>query len=88
MRLLYDQIGVVDFEPLKPLLLQAVSRGRTAANALPSLHPIFYHPHRNFKEAGPRSGLPAVGLKLATLLQRLQQACLTYYHAYAIARIF
>jgi len=74
MRLLFDQIGVVDFEPLKPLLLQAVSRGRTAIDALPSLHPIFYHPHRNFKEAGPRSGLPAIGLKLATLLQRLQQA--------------
>ncbi|EDO39748.1 predicted protein [Nematostella vectensis] len=74
MRLLHDQIGVVNFEPLKPLFMLAYSRSRTAIPAGPALPNIFGYPHRNWKEAGARNGLPAVGLKLATLVQRLQTA--------------
>ncbi|XP_031557525.1 coatomer subunit alpha-like isoform X1 [Actinia tenebrosa] len=74
MRLLHDQVGVVNFEPLKPLFMLAYSRSRTAIIAGPALPNLFGYPHRNWKEAGARNGLPAVGLKLNTLVQRLQAA--------------
>ena len=38
---------------------------------LPSL---FGYPQSNWKDCGPRNGLPAIGLKLNDLVQRLQ-AC-------------
>lgn len=74
MRLLHDQVGVVNFEPYKPLFMLAFSRARTALPAGPSLPAICGYPHRNWKEAGAKSGLPAVGMKLHTLVQRLQTA--------------
>jgi len=36
------------------------------------LPPLFGYPHRNWKEAGARGGQPAVGLRLNSLVQRLQ----------------
>lgn len=74
MRLLHDQLGVVEFEPYKSLFMQTYSRARTCYTAHPLLHPLFGTPHRNWKEAGARGGVPAVGLKLNTLVQRLQVA--------------
>jgi coatomer protein complex subunit alpha (xenin) len=74
MRLLHDQVGVVDFEPYKPLFMMAFSRGRTCYLALPSTMPLYGYPHRNWKEAGAKAGVPAVGLKLNDLVQRLQSA--------------
>ncbi|XP_064607662.1 coatomer subunit alpha-like [Liolophura sinensis] len=74
MRLLHEQVGVVSFEAYKQLFLQTFSRARTSYIGLPSLPPLFGTPHRNWKEAGARAGLPAVGLKLADLVQRLQAA--------------
>ncbi|NXW77438.1 COPA protein, partial [Hirundo rustica] len=72
MRLLHDQVGVTNFGPYKQLFLQTFSRGRTTFQALPSLPALYGFPHRNWKEAGPRSALPAVGLRLTELIQRLQ----------------
>ncbi|ELT95580.1 hypothetical protein CAPTEDRAFT_156336 [Capitella teleta] len=74
MRLLHDQVGVVKFETYKPLFIQAFSRSRTAFIAMPSLPPLFGYPHRNWKEAGARGGLPSAGLKLNALVERLQSA--------------
>ncbi|WAR05102.1 COPA-like protein, partial [Mya arenaria] len=74
MRLLHDQVGVVNFEEYKQLFLQTFSRSRTCYQGMPSLPPLFGYPHRNWKEAGGRSGVPAVGLKLNTLVQQLQVA--------------
>ncbi|XP_028409104.1 coatomer subunit alpha-like [Dendronephthya gigantea] len=74
MRLLHDQLGVVDFAPFKSLFLSTYSRSRVAYTGLPALPTIFVFPHRNWKEAGGRAGLPAVGVKLNTLVQRLQTA--------------
>ncbi|WAR05033.1 COPA-like protein [Mya arenaria] len=76
MRLLHDQVGVVNFEEYKQLFLQTFSRSRTCYQGMPSLPPLFGYPHRNCfrKEAGGRSGVPAVGLKLNTLVQQLQVA--------------
>ncbi|XP_015755385.1 PREDICTED: coatomer subunit alpha-like [Acropora digitifera] len=74
MRLLHDQVGVVVFNPYKPLFMLAFGRGRTALPATPGGPPLLGHPHRNWRDAGAKGGLPAVGLKLNTLVQRLQSA--------------
>lgn len=73
MRLLHDQVGVVQFGPYKPLFLQTYSRGRTCYLGLPSLPCLRGHPQRNWKEGGAKQGLPAVGLRLSDLISRLQQ---------------
>ncbi|RWS28728.1 coatomer subunit alpha-like protein [Leptotrombidium deliense] len=73
-RLLNDQIGVVEFEPLKQLMLSIYARSRTAYQGLPHLSTMFSYPLRNWKDAGPKDGLPAVGIKLTELIQRLQSA--------------
>ncbi|XP_076090931.1 coatomer subunit alpha-like isoform X1 [Mytilus galloprovincialis] len=74
MRLLHDQVGVVSFDTYKQLFLQTYSRSRTCFQGIPSTPPLFGYPHRNWKEAGARSGVPAVGLKLSSLVQQLQVA--------------
>lgn len=74
MRLLHDQVGVVVFEPYKPLFMLAFGRGRTALPGMPGGPPLLGHPHRNWRDAGAKGGLPAVGLKLNMLVQRLQAA--------------
>lgn len=74
MRLLHDQVGVVDFRPYSELFLQALWRGKAVYQAMPSLYPLNAYLHRNWKEAGAKSGLPAVGLKLNDLVQKLQVA--------------
>jgi len=73
-RLLNEQIGVVNFAPYEKLFMQAYSRSRAALPGLPSTPSLFAYPHRNWKEAGAKAGLPAVGLKLNDLVQRLQAA--------------
>ncbi|KAG8146581.1 putative Coatomer subunit alpha protein, partial [Naja naja] len=72
MRLLHDQVGVVTFAPYKQLFLQTYARGRTTYQALPSLPSMYGYPHRNWKDAGVKNAVPAVGLKLNDLIQRLQ----------------
>uniref|UniRef100_A0ACB8G8D4 Uncharacterized protein n=1 Tax=Sphaerodactylus townsendi TaxID=933632 RepID=A0ACB8G8D4_9SAUR len=72
MRLLHDQVGVTTFAPYKQLFLQTYARGRTTYQALPSLPSMYGYPHRNWKDAGLKNALPAVGLKLNDLIQRLQ----------------
>lgn len=64
---------MVSFAPYKPLFLQTFSRGRTCYSGLPSLPCLHGHPQRNWKEAGAKQGLPAVGLRLSDLIARLQQ---------------
>lgn len=80
MRLLHDQVGVVCFEPLKPLFLQAYSRGRVSYVGLPSLPCLFSYPLRDGgttegrrQRDGQKGGVPAVGLHLRDLIARLQQ---------------
>lgn len=71
-QLLNEQLGVVDFAPYKQLFMSAYARSRTSIPGLPSTPDLFGYPHRNWKEAGAKSGLPAVGVKLNDLVQRLQ----------------
>ncbi|XP_069336456.1 coatomer subunit alpha isoform X1 [Eulemur rufifrons] len=72
MRLLHDQVGVIQFGPYKQLFLQTYARGRTTYQALPCLPSMYCYPNRNWKDAGLKNGVPAVGLKLNDLIQRLQ----------------
>ena len=72
MQLLHDQVGVVDFSVYKHLFMQNYARSRTAFGAMPGLTPLYGYPHRNYREAGAKAGLPVVGITLATLAARLQ----------------
>ncbi len=71
-RLLHDQVGVVNFEPYRTYFLTNFARSKTSFTALPMLPALNGYPQSNWKDAGPKQGLPAVGLKLADLIQRLQ----------------
>ncbi|EDV25681.1 uncharacterized protein TRIADDRAFT_24616 [Trichoplax adhaerens] len=73
-RLLYDQVGVVNFEPLKAMFLATYARARVAYVGLPSTPPLFGCPHRNWREAGARNGVPAIKCKLSNLVEKLQAA--------------
>ncbi|CAG2110571.1 unnamed protein product [Medioppia subpectinata] len=72
LRLLHDQVGAVNFEPLKPLILTIYSRSKTAYQGLSYLSTLHCYPQRNWRDAGPKGGLPAIGCKLSDLIQRLQ----------------
>jgi len=73
-RLLHDQVGVVDFTQYKQHFLSTFSRSSTSYAALPCLPSLSQYPQSNWKDAGPKNGLPAVGQKLADLVSRLQSA--------------
>lgn len=49
-----------------------LARAKVAFQGLPSMEPNFGYPLRNWKEAVGKSGLPAIGLKLNDLVNRLQ----------------
>ena len=72
--LLYEQVGVVNFQPYQSLFMNTFARSRTSYSLLPSIPSLYNHPLRNWKEATLKTGLPAVGLRLTDLVQRLQ-AC-------------
>merc|ERR1719232_1528459 len=73
-RLLHDQVGVVDFTQYKQHFMATFSRSRASFTGLPGLPSLSQWPQSNWKEAGPKTGLPAVGLKLSDLVSRLQSA--------------
>eukprot|EP00124_Ichthyophonus_hoferi_P001771 Ihof_evm4s102 gene=Ihof_evmTU4s102 len=74
MQLLNSQIGVVNFEPLKPHFLAMVSGTHTAITGLPQLPAMMQPIHRNYMEAGPRNGKPLIAITLKMLVQQLQSA--------------
>ena len=71
-RLLHDQVGVVNFEPYRQHFMTNYARSKTSFPALPNLPSLTGYPQSNWKDAGPKQGLPAVGMKLSDLVQRLQ----------------
>lgn len=50
------------------------SRSRTAFQGLSSLTTLYSYPQRNWRDAGAKGGLPAVGTRLSHLVSRLQTA--------------
>jgi len=73
-KLLHDQVGVVNFEPYKAHFMEQFARSKASLSALPLLPSLQIHLHRNWKEAGPKGGLPARAIKLEDLVQELQSA--------------
>ncbi|GLV43141.1 Coat Protein (coatomer) alpha [Carabus blaptoides fortunei] len=71
-RLLHDQVGIVNFYAYRPLFMNLFSRSHTCYSAVPNTLSLYNYPHRNWRDAGPKGGLPATGVKLADLVQRLQ----------------
>ncbi|XP_023224658.1 coatomer subunit alpha-like [Centruroides sculpturatus] len=71
-RLLHDQVGAVNFAPLKPLFLLTFTRARAAYQALPYIPTLHTYPQRNWKEGSGKNSAPAIGCKLSDLIQRLQ----------------
>ena len=75
MRLLHDQVGIVDFNEYKNIFVQVYARSRTSFSALPSLTPLYAYPCRNNpNQQNTKNILPAIGLKLSDLIQRLQKS--------------
>ncbi|CAL8073183.1 unnamed protein product [Calicophoron daubneyi] len=74
MRLLNAQVGVVNFEPYRPLFMALYSASRSVALGLPCTPSQFIYPQRNWKKTSPNTALPTTVTTLNSLLSRLQQA--------------
>jgi len=74
MRLLHDQVGIVEFSEYKNIFIQTYARSRTCFTALPSLNSLYAYPCRNPLQQNLKNILPAIGLKLNDLIQRLQKS--------------
>ncbi|XP_065175789.1 coatomer subunit alpha-like [Sycon ciliatum] len=72
--ILNTQLGVVNFAPLKPVVMSLFAQSRTALQGLPNTPGLKGFPHRNWQEAGASKGLPAYGLRLDHLAGRVQSA--------------
>jgi coatomer protein complex subunit alpha (xenin) len=68
MRLLNQQIGVVNFSPLKSLFMSLYLGSRAEVPTLDSL-PAILSPLLRTTEGGPRGGLPALSLELQSLIE-------------------
>ena len=51
-------MGVVNFEKYKPLFMTIYARSGTSFTALPLLPSLTGYPQCNWKDAGPKQGLP------------------------------
>ena len=69
-RLLHDQVGVVDFSPYRSHFLATMSRASSRLSGLPSTPSLPHHPQSNWRDSSAKTALPAVGLKLADLVNR------------------
>ncbi|RCN35209.1 coatomer alpha subunit [Ancylostoma caninum] len=72
LRLLHDQLGVVNRKPFKEIFISTYASSRVSFNALPNTRVLFCYPLRNWQEASGKNGLPAVAVTLADLASRLQ----------------
>ncbi|CAB3227725.1 unnamed protein product [Arctia plantaginis] len=73
LRLLNEQVGIVNFDPYLDLFTSMYGRARVTFSALTSLPPLNAHLHRNWKEASGKDLLPVICLKLNELVSQLQQ---------------
>ncbi|KAL3318080.1 hypothetical protein Ciccas_003252 [Cichlidogyrus casuarinus] len=71
MRLLHDQVGVVDFSVYEPIFMQLYTASRGSCPSLPHMASFYTYPSRNWSKGSKQ--LPSVGLQLDDLIQRLQQ---------------
>ena len=69
-----SKVGVVEFGPYKSHFMSTLSRSSTRLSGLPSTPSLPHYPLSNWRDATPKTSLPAIGLKLADLVTRLQSA--------------
>lgn len=74
MEMLHKTLGIVNFAPLKDIFLNAHLRARAAIIGGSSTPCMTFALHRNWKDCGPRTALPAIGTQLAGLINQLQGA--------------
>ncbi|KAF5389654.1 hypothetical protein D9757_004110 [Collybiopsis confluens] len=67
MRLLYRQLGVVNFEPLKPLFLSIYRSSHVYLSPVASLPPLQLHIRRNPSESSPGRVLPVAARTLQSV---------------------
>ncbi|XP_075986901.1 coatomer subunit alpha isoform X2 [Anticarsia gemmatalis] len=72
LRLLNEQVGIVNFEPYLEVFVSMFGRARLTFGALTSLPPLNAHLHRNWKEASGKDLLPVITTKLNDLVTQLQ----------------
>jgi len=72
MQLLNQQVGIVNFAPLKPIFFQIYYGSRTAFSENASVTSQLYPVHRNWEETKPRSGLPYQANSLSKVVESLQ----------------
>ena len=73
-RLLNEQIGCVNISPYKEIFERYHSSSVICIPGLPGTPPIRVYPHRNWREAGVRSGLPTRLSSVEDLMAKLQVA--------------
>ncbi|XP_063929353.1 coatomer subunit alpha [Zophobas morio] len=71
-RLLHDQLGIVNFEPYESAFIGLYGGSRTITTWQANVPSNFTYPLRNWKDAGPKGGLPVAGIKQNDLVQKLQ----------------
>lgn len=54
------QLGIVVFEPFRQQFASAYARSRVVVAGTASVAPMFFHTHRNWKDAGARSTCSAM----------------------------
>jgi len=74
MQLLYSQVGVVNFAPLKQFFLPQFMASHIYYPGVPVVHSLSSHLQRNWSDAGPRGGLPVLIQTLPQLIERLRVA--------------
>lgn len=79
-RLLEEQLGITNIKPFEQHFLMLYAQSRTAFEGLPSAGTNFVYLLRNWQEASLRNSLPAIGLHLGDLANRLQ---ICYHHTTA-----
>ncbi|CAD5208962.1 unnamed protein product [Bursaphelenchus xylophilus] len=66
--------GIVKVKPFKKIFLNVYARSRIVYSGISQTPPLLAYPLRNWEEAGPKNGLPAVAIKMEDLGLSLQVA--------------
>ena len=70
--LFFLQVGVINFEPYSKWFMSSYSHSRTSYPTFPNLPSLFSYPSRNWRTCQPKEQLPALGLKLQQLMDKLK----------------
>lgn len=63
---------MVNFEPYRELFLSSFAHSRTSYPGAPAIPSLFAYPSRNWRTSQSKDQLPALGLRLSNLMDRLK----------------